>query len=149
MRSNTFGAVEQNDQSMTFWMSCLSLDPKEPECLRGFREASARVALTRGGLKKYLEQIAQNPGYAQGYFNLCVAAFEQGLQDMGASACEQALALDENLCLAWHQLGKHYRSILNQDRAIEGCKKFISCAGQQHPAEVQECKDLVAALETR
>ncbi|MBI5495031.1 MAG: tetratricopeptide repeat protein [Deltaproteobacteria bacterium] len=144
-----YGAKEENDQSMTYWASCLALDPKEPECLRGFRDSAAKVALTRGGLKKYLDQIAQNPGYAQGYFNLCVGAFEQGLQDMGASACEQALALDEKLCLARYQLGKYYRGVLNQDQAIDNCKKFISCAGQQNPAEVQECKDLVAALETR
>jgi tetratricopeptide (TPR) repeat protein len=142
-----FGALAQDDQSMTYWMSCLSLDPKEPECLRGFQEASARVALTRGGLKKYLDQIAQNPGYAQGYFNLCVGAFEQNLQDIGASACEQALQLDENICLAHHQLGKHYRTILNQERAIASCRKFVSCAGTLHPAEVQECKDMVAQLE--
>lgn len=142
-----FGAVEQNDQSMTFWMSCLSLDPKEPECLRGFQQASAKVMLNRGGLKKYLDQIAQNPGYAQGYFNLCVGAFEQGLQEIGASSCEQALQLDEKMCLAHHQLGKHYRNILNQEKAISECKAFVSCAGLQHPAEVQECKDLVNQLE--
>ena len=134
--------------AMTWWQSCLALDPKEPQCVAGFNRAYAGFSARAGGLKKYIDQISANPGYAQGHFNLCVAAFEMGLSDIAAASCENAIQLDKDLCLAHYQLGKHYRTVLNQDKAVGYCKSFITCTGTQNPAEVQECKDLIATLET-
>ncbi|MEW5850717.1 MAG: tetratricopeptide repeat protein [Myxococcota bacterium] len=139
----------QCDQAMLHWMSCLALAPKEPECQRGLNRAYTCDITRSGALKKYIEQVSGNPGYAPGHFNLCVAAFEANLPDIGAASCENAIQLDKNLCLAHYQLGKHYRNVLNQEKAIGYCKSFISCTGTQNPAEIQECKDLIAALEVQ
>lgn len=135
--------------AMTNWQGCLALDPKEPQCIEGFNRAYAGFAARAGGLKKYIEQISANPGYAQGHFNLCVAAFELNLTDIGAASCENAIQLDKNLCLPHYHLGKHYRTVLNQQKAIGYCKSFISCSGTVNPVEVQECKDLISALEVQ
>jgi Tfp pilus assembly protein PilF len=139
----------QCDQSMMQWMSCLSLHPKDPECQSGLALAYQCVSTSTGALRKFLEQIQQNPGYAPAHFNLCIAAFEANLPDIGAASCENAIQLDRSLCLAHYQLGKHYRNILNQEKAIGYCKSFISCSGTQNPAEVQECKDLIQHLEVQ
>lgn len=142
-----YAATEQSGLAMVSWMNCLSLDPKDPECLRGFRDAASREMIRQHGIKSQLDQIAQHPGDAQGYFNLCSAAFEQGLEELGASACGQALQLDDATCLAHKALANHHTRMLDQARAVTSCRAFVACAGSRHSAEVQECRDLVKALE--
>jgi len=139
--------MNQCDEAMSYWLSCLAIDPKEPECRAGLNSSYACASTRTGALKKYIEQIQNNPGYAQGHLNLCVAAFEANLPDIAAASCENAIQLDKTLCLAHYNLGKHYRNVLNQEKAIGYCKSFIGCTGTQNPAEIQECKDLIAQLE--
>ena len=76
--------------------------------------------------------------------------FEKGLVDQAVTECENALQLDEGICLAHYQLAKHYKSVLNKDKALENCRGLIRCAGDgKHGSEVQDCKDIVQALEVQ
>jgi tetratricopeptide (TPR) repeat protein len=139
--------VGQCQAAMGHWLTCVALNPKEPECLTGFNRAYTCAATSIGALKKYIDEVRENPGYAMGHFNLCIAAFGQNIPDLAAASCENALQLDPKLCLSHYQLGRHYRTVLNQERATNHCKDFIACTGTQHPAEIQECKDLIGAVE--
>jgi tetratricopeptide (TPR) repeat protein len=142
-----YAAMAQVRESLQFWMACLALDPRDPECLAGFRDASAREAAQQQGLRETMQLAARNPGSAQGWLNLCAAAFEQGVPDVAVSACENALQLDGNQCLAHASLARHFARVLNRDRAVASCRALVACAGTQHVAQVQECRDLVSAQE--
>ena len=137
------------EQAMSWWQGCLALDPKDPECVSGFNRAFAGFATRAGSLRKYVDQISNNPGYAKGHYNLCVGAFELNLTEIAASSCENALQLDKDLCMAHYQLGKHFKAARNKDKAVRHCKAFMDCSGEGNPAEAQECKDLVEELEVQ
>jgi hypothetical protein len=101
-------------------------------------------------LKKYMDQLVQNPGYGQGHYGFCLALFDRGMVDMAVTECENALKLDNTICLAHYQLAKHYKTVLDKDLALENCRGLIRCAGEtKHQSEVQDCKAIVQALEVQ
>ena len=112
--------------------------------------AYAGSQLKSESLQKYMNQLAENPGYAPGHYGFCIALFDKGLVEMAVTECENALKLDENLCLSHYQLGQHYKSVLDRDQALLHCRGLITCAGEtQYAAEVETCKEIVRALEVQ
>ena len=70
--------------------------------------------------------------------------------EMAVTECENALKLDNTICLAHYQLAQHYKKVLDKDLALENCRGLIRCAGEtKHQGEVDECKTIVNELEVQ
>lgn len=143
-----FLAVGRFDEALFHYVQCLAANKNNPTCAVELQQAYASSQLKSESLQKYMNQLAENPGYAPGHYGFCIALFDKGLVDMAVTECENALKLDENLCLAHYQLGIHYKSVLDRDQALEHCRGLIRCAGEtRYAAEVESCKEIVRALE--
>jgi tetratricopeptide (TPR) repeat protein len=138
------------DEALFHYIQCLAVDKDDPICGTELKQAYAGSQMKGESLKKYMDQLVQNPGYGQGHYGFCLALFDKGLVDMGVTECENALKLDSGICLAHYQLAKHYKSVLDKDLALENCRGLIRCAGEtKHQSEVQDCKTIVQALEVQ
>ena len=143
-------ATGRYDESLFHFVQCLANNKNNPICATELQQAYAGSALKGEALKKYMAQLVENPGYGAGHYGYCMALFDKGLVDMAVTECENALKLDNTLCLAHYQLAKHYKTVLERDLAIENCRGLITCAGTtKYPAEVDECKSIVQALEVQ
>jgi tetratricopeptide (TPR) repeat protein len=150
--AHLFLAVGRYDEALFHYVQCLAAakasDKNNPTCAVELKQAYAGSQLQSESLQKFMNQLAENPGYAPGHYGFCIALFEKGLVDMAVTECENALKLDENLCLAHYQLGIHYKGVLDKDNALFHCRKLIGCAGEErYAAEVEECKEIVKKLE--
>jgi len=137
------------DESLFHFIQCLAQDKDDPICANELKQAYAGSQLKSEALRKYMDQLVANPGYAQGHYGFCLALFDKGLVDMAVTECENALKLDEGLCLAHYQLAKHYKSVLDKDLALANCRGLIRCANGRHESEVSDCKTIVQALEVQ
>jgi len=136
------------DESLFHAIQCLAVAKGDPICANILTEAYAGSAMKSEALQKYMDQLVANPGYAQGHYGFCLALFDKKLVDMAVTECENALKLDNGICLAHYQLAKHYKTVLDKDLAVENCRALIRCAGDgRHQSEVQDCKTIVQALE--
>jgi tetratricopeptide (TPR) repeat protein len=143
-------ATGRDDEALFHYIQCLALNKNEPTCASELKIAYARSQLASEALKKYMDQLVQNPGYGQGHYGFCLALFDKGLVDMAVVECENALKLDNTICLAHYQLAKHYKTVLDKDLAVENCRGLIQCAGEtKHASEVADCKAIVQALEVQ
>lgn len=146
--AHLFLAVGRFDESLFHYVQCLAANKNNPICNSELKLAYSGSQLKGEALQSYMDQLAQNPGYAPGHYGFCIALFDKGLTEMAVVECENALKLDETLCLAHYQLGLHFKSVLDRDQALFHCRGLLSCAGDdRYPVEVQECKEIVQALE--
>jgi tetratricopeptide (TPR) repeat protein len=138
------------DEALFHYIQCLAADKDDPICATELKQAYAGSQLKSEALKKYMDQLVQNPGYGQGHYGFCLALFDKGLVEMAVTECENALKLDNTICLAHYQLAKHYKTVLDKDLALANCRGLIQCAGEsRHQAEVADCKAIVQALEVQ
>lgn len=138
------------DEALFHYVQCLAANKKNPICLNELKLAYEGSQLKSESLQSYMLQLAENPGYAPGHYGFCIALFDKGLTDMAVTECENALKLDEKLCLAHYQLGLHYKAVLDRDLALLHCRGLIACAGDaKYEVEVAECKTIVQALEVQ
>lgn len=138
------------DESLFHFVQCLAVDKNDPICATELREAYAGSQMKGEALKKYMEQLVENPGYGAGHYGFCIVLFSKGLVDQAVTECENALKLDNTLCLAHYQLAQHYKSVLDKDLALANCRGLITCAGEtKHQTEVSDCKAIVQALEVQ
>lgn len=143
-------AIGRFDEALFHFVQCLAVDKNNPICATEIQQAYAGSAMKSEALKKYMDQLVANPGYGQGHYGFCLALFDKGLVEQAVTECENALKLDDTLCLAHYQLAKHYKSVLNRDLALENCRGLIRCAGEgKHGSEVADCKAIVQALEVQ
>lgn len=143
-------AIGRFDEALFHFVQCLAVDKNNPVCSTEIQQAYAGSAMKSEALKKYMDQLVANPGYGQGHYGFCLALFDKGLVEQAVTECENALKLDDTLCLAHYQLAKHYKSVLNRDLALENCRGLIRCAGEsKHGSEVADCKAIVQALEVQ
>lgn len=143
-------AIGRFDEALFHFVQCLAVDKNNPICADEIQRAYAGSAMKGEALKKYMDQLIANPGYGQGHYGFCLALFDKGLVEQAVTECENALKLDDTLCLAHYQLAKHYKSVLNKDLALENCRGLIRCAGEsKHGSEVADCKAIVQALEVQ
>ncbi len=143
-------AIGRFDEALFHFVQCLAVDKNNPICADEIQRACAGSAMKGEALKKYMDQLIANPGYGQGHYGFCLALFDKGLVEQAVTECENALKLDDTLCLAHYQLAKHYKSVLNKDLALENCRGLIRCAGEsKHGSEVADCKAIVQALEVQ
>jgi tetratricopeptide (TPR) repeat protein len=143
-------ATGRFDEALFHYVQCLAVDKDEPICLTEMQQAYKGSQLKSEALQKYMRQLAENPGYGQGHFGFCQALFDKGLVDMAVTECENALKLDQSICLAHYQLAKHYKAVLDKDLAVTNCRAMLSCAGEtKHPSEVDDCKTIIRALEAQ
>ena len=152
--AHLFLAVGRYDEALFHYVQCLSSasasDSNNPTCAVELKQAYAGSQLQSESLQKFMNQLAENPGYAPGHYGFCIALFDKGLVEMGVAECENSLKLDETLCLAHYQLGVHFKGVLDKDNALFHCRKLIGCAGEdRHGAEVEECKEIVRTLEVQ
>lgn len=138
------------DESLFHFIQCLAADKGDPICANELKSAYAGSQMKSEALRKYMDQLVANPGYAQGHYGFCLALFDKGLVEMAVTECENALKLDSGICLAHYQLARHYKSVLDKDLALENCRGLIRCAGDgKHQSEVADCKTIVQALEVQ
>jgi protein O-GlcNAc transferase len=138
------------DEALFHYVQCLAANKKNPICNRELKLAYEGSQLKSEALQSYMTQLAENPGYAPGHYGFCIALFDKGLTDMAVVECENALKLDEGLCLANYQLALHYKTVLDRDLALANCRALITCAGEaKYEAEVEECKTIVRELEVQ
>jgi len=131
-------------------VQCLAANKNNAICSTEIKLAYEGSQLKGEALQKFMVQLAENPGYAPGHYGFCMALFDKGMTDMAVTECENALKLDENLCLAHYQLALHYKTVLDRDLALEHARGLISCAGEDRfGGEVAECKEIVQALEVQ
>ena len=140
-------AIGRYDEAMFHYFQCLAANKDNPICAAELPMAYAKATMKSESIKKYIEQIRQNPGYAPAHYGLCLAFFAKGLVEMAVVECENTLKLDSNFCMANYQLSEHYRKVLDKDRAVSYCRSFIACAGEEHPSEVDSCKETIRKLE--
>ena len=143
-------AGSRYDESLFHFIQCLAADKTDPICASELKDAYQGSQLKSEALKKYMDQLVANPGYAQGHYGFCLALFDKGLVDMAVTECENALKLDSGICLAHYQLAKHYKSVLDKDLALQNCRGLIRCSGDaKNGSEVADCKTIVQALEVQ
>ncbi|MDP2339374.1 MAG: tetratricopeptide repeat protein [Deltaproteobacteria bacterium] len=143
-------AIGRFDEALFHFIQCLAVDKGDPICGNEIKAAYAGSQLKSEALKKYMDQLVQNPGYGPGHYGFCLALFDKGMVEMAVTECENSLKLDNTICLAHYQLAKHYKSVLDKDLALENCRGLIRCAGEtKHQSEVGECKTIVQALEVQ
>ncbi len=143
-------AVGRYDEALFQFVQCLAANKNNPICSSELPRAYAGSAMKSEALKKYMDQLVENPGYGQGHYGFCLALFDKGLVDQAVTECENALKLDDTICLAHYQLAKHYKSVLNKDLALQNCRGLIECAGEtKDQSEVADCKAIVQALEVQ
>ncbi len=140
-------ATGRYDEAMFHYFQCLAANKDNPICASELPMAYAKATMKSESIKKYIEQIRQNPGYAPAHYGLCLAFFAKGLVDMAVVECENTLKLDKNFCMANFQLSEHYRKVLDKEQAVSYCRSFINCAGEEHPSEVDSCKETIRSLE--
>jgi tetratricopeptide (TPR) repeat protein len=147
---HTLKSIGRYDEALFHFVQCLAANLKNPVCNLGMKDAYAGSQLKSESLRQYMTQLADNPGYAMGHYGFCMALFEKKMVEMAVTECENALKLDETLCLAHYQLGKHYQQSLDRDLALEHCRALITCSAEtRYPAEVADCKEIVQALEVQ
>jgi tetratricopeptide (TPR) repeat protein len=138
------------DEALFHFVQCLAIDKNDPICASELREAYAGSQMKGEALKKYMDQLVENPGYGQGHYGFCIALFDKGLVEQAVTECENALKLDNTICLAHYQLARHYKAVLEKDLALQNCRGLITCAGEQkYQSEVADCKAIVQALEVQ
>jgi len=143
-------AIGRYDEALFHFVQCLAVDKNNPICSTELQQAYAGSAMKSEALRKYMDQLVENPGYGQGHYGFCLALFDKGLVDQAVTECENALKLDNTICLSHYQLAKHYKSVLDKDLALENCRGLIRCAGEsKHQSEVTDCKAIVQALEVQ
>jgi tetratricopeptide (TPR) repeat protein len=143
-------AIGRYDESLFHFVQCLAVDKNNPICAVELKQAYQGSAMKSEALRKYMDQLVENPGYGQGHYGFCLALFDKGLVEQAVTECENALKLDNQICLAHYQLAKHYKSVLDKDLALENCRGLIRCAGEtKHQSEVSDCKAIVQALEVQ
>lgn len=148
--AHTLLVLGRYDKALFHDVQCIAANKNNPICNRELKIAYEGSQLKSESLRRYIEQLAENPGYAMGHYGFCLALFEKGLVDMAVTECENALKLDEGLCLAHYQLGTHYKAVYDKDKAIANCRGLIRCAGaEQYEAEVTTCKEIVRELEVQ
>jgi tetratricopeptide (TPR) repeat protein len=141
-------AVGRFDDALFHYVQCLSTDKNDPICATEIQQAYKGSQLQSEALKKYMQQLVENPGYGRGHYGFCLALFEKGLVDMAVTECENAIKLDPTICLAHYQLAKHYKSVLNKDLAVQNCRQALSCSGDtKNESQVNDCKTIIKALE--
>jgi tetratricopeptide (TPR) repeat protein len=146
--AHVYLAVGRFDDALFHYVQCLSTDKNDPICATEIQQAYKGSQLQSEALKKYMQQLVENPGYGQGHYGFCLALFEKGLVDMAVTECENAIKLDPTICLAHYQLAKHYKSVLNKDLAVQNCRQVLSCSGDtKNESQVNDCKTMVKALE--
>ncbi len=142
--------IGRSDEALFHDVQCLAANKKNPQCADDLKRAYAGSQMQGEALKKYMDQIVENPGYAPSHYGFCLALFDKGLVEMAVTECENTLKLDNSLCLASYQLGQHYKRVLDKEQAIYHCRSLIACAGDtKYEAEVAECKEIVRALEVQ
>lgn len=143
-------ATGRYDEALFHYIQCLASDKNDPICGTELPLAYQGSQMKSESLKKYMDQLVQNPGYGQGHYGFCLALFDKGMVDMAVTECENALKLDDTICLAHYQLAKHYKTVLDKDLALDNCRGLIRCAGEtKHQSEVTDCKAIVQALEVQ
>ena len=143
-------AVGRYDEALFHYVQCLAVDKNNPVCATELPRAYEGSAMKSEALKKYMDQLVANPGYGQGHYGFCLALFDKGLVEQAVTECENALKLDDTICLAHYQLAKHYKSVLDKNLALENCRGLIKCAGEtKNQSEVSDCKAIVQALEVQ
>lgn len=143
-------ATGRYDESLFHYIQCLAVDKEDPICGTELKLAYAGSQMKSESLKKYMDQLVQNPGYGQGHYGFCLALFDKGMVDMAVTECENALKLDEGICLAHYQLAKHYKTVLDKDQSLDHCRSLIRCSGEtKNGSEVTDCKAIVQALEVQ
>lgn len=148
--AHLFLALGRYDEALFHDVQCLGLNKNNPTCATELKQSYAGSQMQSEALLKFMSQLAENPGYAPGHYGFCIALFDKGLVDMAVTECENALKLDDSLCLAYYQLGTHYQRVLDRDRALVNCRGLLSCAGEaRYENEVAECKELVQTLEAQ
>ena len=140
-------ATGRYDEAMFHYFQCLAANKNNPICAEELPLAYSKATMQSESIKKYIEQIRKNPGYAPAHYGLCLAFFAKGLVEMGVVECENTLKLDAKFCMANYQLAEHYRKVLAKDKAVNYCRNFIGCAGEEHPSEVASCKETIRSLE--
>jgi len=137
------------DESMFHFVQCLASNKNNPVCLEELPEAYKRNTMQSESIKKYIEQIQKNPGYAPAHYGLCQAFFAKGLVDYAVTECENTLKLDPEFCMANYELAEHYRKVLDKEKAIAYCRAFIGCAKAEQATEAETCKETVRTLEVQ
>ena len=140
--------IGRYDEALFHYVQCLAEDKNNPVCQHELQIAYEGSQLKEESLQAYMVQLAENPGYGMGHYGFCLALFNKGLLDMAVTECENALKLDETICLAHFQLGKHYEAVLDSARALHHCRSFVSCdTDERYPNELGICKETIRALE--
>lgn len=148
--AHLFLALGRYDEALFHDVQCLGLNKNNPTCATELKQAYSGSQMQSEALMKFMAQLAENPGYAPGHYGFCIALFDKGMVEMAVTECENALKLDDSLCLAYYQLGMHYQRVLDRSQALENCRGLLSCAGDERYAnEVAECKELVQTLEAQ
>ncbi len=138
------------DEALFHYIQCLAVDKNDPICGGELREAYAGSQMKGEALKKYMDQLVENPGYGAGHYGFCTVLFEKGLVEQAVTECENALKLDNTLCMAHYQLAQHYKAVLDKDLALQNCRGLITCAGEtKFESQVNDCKEIVRALEVQ
>jgi len=142
-------AVGRFDEALFHYIQCLAANKDNPICANELATAYGGASLQSESIKKYIEQIRRNPGYAPAHYGLCLAFYSKGLVEMAVVECENTVKLDPEHCMAHFKLAEHFGKVLDKEKAVGYCREFIGCAGEQHPSEVEFCKETVRTLEVQ
>ncbi len=149
--AHLFLAVGRFDEALFHYVQCLAANKNNPVCAKEIKLAYGGSQLKGEALQEYVNQLAENPGYAPGHYGFCIALFDRGLTEMAVTECENALKLDETLCLAHYQLALHFKTVLDRDLALEHARGLLSCAKEEprFASEIEQCKEIITALEVQ
>jgi tetratricopeptide (TPR) repeat protein len=120
--------------------TCVSLDPKNPQCLNNLAIAQRKAALTESALKE-AKNMEPSENTAPSLYLLGRQQSEQGLVDQEERTYKRCLRLDGKYAPCHYGLFKIYSEAKKRDAAIIACKNFLKYGtAEEFPAEIETCE---------
>lgn len=146
---HVFLAVGRFDEALFHHVQCLAANKNNPICGNEIKASYAGSQIKGEAMTEYVSQITENPGYAPGHYGFCLALFERELTEMAVTECQNALNIDDTICLAHYQLALHFKAVLDRNKALEHARGLLACAQDdpKYSSEILQSKEIVQALE--
>ncbi len=136
------------DQAVNAFTSALALDKEMIEARNSLVEAYECLAMQDKAIERYVEQLKENPGYAEGHYKLGLVYLDKQLYERALSEFINTLKLDNGYKPAYYQAAQVYDRLLRKDETISFCKKFVDLVQDKELAKEKAwCVQRVKALE--
>lgn len=135
------------DKAFAHYFLCLAHAPHNSSCRNGIVLAYEKSAHAQKSYEHFRKDIGTNPHNAFAHEAFCAVLFERGLDKEAREQCDQAIALNNNLCSAHYRLADHYAALFNSELAHKYCRQFLLCDSSKHNLSQQNrCREILVSV---